>query len=240
MYFGVDRMIHFGMSATEAHFGPPQEMVITHHPQTINNQVKITGQYAFDTTEAPTVSHHVTSATCAINAKKPSQAATFIQGTLVQMSRQQDLFHKGGGNPLPNQIVSYVNIPAIRSLASGYPKMDICKYILDGLQFGFKLGFIGEVKETRPKNLVSANKNNEKVTKAVIKELERGHTSGPFLNPPVHQLHCSPIGAVMKKDGSCRLVMDLSQPKGCSINEGILKEEFSVLYSKFDDAIKLV
>ena len=156
------------------------------------------------------------------------------------MSRQQDLFHKGGGNPLPNQIVSYVNIPAIRSLASGYPKMDICKYILDGLQFGFKLGFIGEVKETRPKNLVSANKNNEKVTKAVIKELERGHTSGPFLNPPVHQLHCSPIGAVMKKDGSCRLVMDLSQPKGCSINEGILKEEFSVLYSKFDDAIKLV
>ena len=118
--------------------------------------------------------------------------------------------------------------------------MDLCKYILDGLEFGFKLGFKGEVKETRPRNLLSAIKNSEKVTEAVVKELDRGHTSGPFANPPIQQLHCSPIGAVMKKDGSCRLVMDLSQPRGCSINEGILKEEFSVLYSKFDDAIKLV
>ena len=154
---------------------------------------------------------------------------------------QQDLFREGTqSNPLPSRIVSYVNIPKIRSLAVGYPKKDLCKYILDGLEHGFQIGYSGRVTETRPRNLLSARVNRAEVSEAINKELERGHTSGPFIQPPFEKLHCSPIGAVVKKDGSCRLVMDLSQPRGLSINEGILKEEFSVLYSKFDDAIKLV
>ena len=154
---------------------------------------------------------------------------------------QQDLSREGTqSNPLPSRIVSYVNIPKIRSLAVGYPKKDLCKYILDGLEHGFQIGYSGRVTETRPRNLLSARVNSAEVSEAINKELERGHTSGPFTQPPFEKLHCSPIGAVVKKDGSCRLVMDLSQPRGLSINEGILKEEFSVIYSKFDDAIKLV
>ena len=122
----------------------------------------------------------------------------------------------------------------------GYPDKKLCEYILCGLEHGFKIGFVGNSSETRPNNLLSARKNSGKVSQAVVKEVERGYTSGPFVHPPLNDLHCSPIGAVIKKDGSCRLVMDLSQPKGQSINEGIVKEEFSVVYSKFDDAIKLV
>ena len=63
-----------------------------------------------------------------------------------------------------------------------------------------------------------------------------GHTVGPFLNPPFPDLHCSPVGAVQKKDGSCRIILDLSQPKGRSINEGIDKELFTVQYTHFDRA----
>ena len=72
------------------------------------------------------------------------------------------------------------------------------------------------------------------------KELARGHTSGPFLTPPWPDIHCSPLGSRPKKDGSRRLIMDLSQPCGASINEGICKEDFSVQYTHFDAATDLV
>ena len=61
---------------------------------------------------------------------------------------------------------------------------------------------------------MSALKNKLGVQRAIMKELDRGHTSGPFKNPPFDITHCSPIGAVVKKDDSCRLIMDLSQPRG--------------------------
>ena len=113
-------------------------------------------------------------------------------------------------------------------------------YILDGLYSGFNIGYEGSYSETRPKNLKSATNNSIKVTEAIVKELERKHTAGPFVDPPFSPLHCSPIGAVMKDDGTCRLIMDLSQPKGYSINEGINKDDFAVQYSHFDRATELV
>ena len=76
--------------------------------------------------------------------------------------------------------------------------------------------------------------------KAIDKEINRGHTAGPFPYPPFKHCHCSPIGSTPKKDLSLRLIMDLSQPEGSSINENISKEDFSVQYSHFDDAVDLV
>ena len=113
-------------------------------------------------------------------------------------------------------------------------------YIINGLQNGFNIGFNGVNKCTRPKNLISATKNKSKLNEAITKELIRGHSSGPFDTPPFYNLHCSPIGGVIKKDSSCRLIMDLSQPYGASINENISKEEFSVKYTHFDQATDLV
>eukprot|EP00111_Clytia_hemisphaerica_P011848 TCONS_00034821-protein len=86
-----------------------------------------------------------------------------------------------------------------------------------------------------PKNLKSALEHTDAVTTAVCKELKRKHTSGPFLQPPIPNLHCSPLGSREKKDWTRRLIMDLSQPTGESINEGIAKE-----YANFDQATELV
>ena len=74
----------------------------------------------------------------------------------------------------------------------------------------------------------------------LLTEFPSGHTCGPFRHPPMVDLHCSPIGGIIKKDGSCRLIMDLSQPKGLAINECIKKEDFTVQYSHFDEATELV
>ena len=71
-------------------------------------------------------------------------------------------------------------------------------------------------------------------------QTETCHTCGPFRYPPMADLHCSPIGGIIKKDSSCQLIMDLSQPKGLSINKFISKEEFTVQYSHFDEATDLV
>ena len=60
------------------------------------------------------------------------------------------------------------------------------------------------------------------------------------MTPPLPLLHCSPLGAVPKKDGTFRIILDLSSPRGSSVNEGISKDEFSVKYSSFDDAVVLV
>ena len=88
--------------------------------------------------------------------------------------------------------------------------------------------------------MVVLRTNSMAVTTAIRKEVQRGHTSGPFLFPPFFPFHCSPLGAVPKKDGSHRIILDLSSPRGESVNEGISQEKFSVKYSLFDDAVTLV
>ena len=86
----------------------------------------------------------------------------------------------------------------------------------------------------------SALDNPEPVTRAIGKELSRGHFSGPFQVPPIFPFHCSPLGAVPKKNGTFCIILDLSSPRGFAVNEGISKDDFSVKYSSFDDAVALV
>ena len=176
----------------------------------------------------------------------PSRTYATDAGVITQARDATKIRHLAFGdsvvetNLLPSHIKTTVNISALRSLASDHPDKKLCKYIIDGLTFGFKTGFIGPLTETRPKNNLSARNNEEKITKAIIKEVQRKHTSGPFDHPPIPRLHCSPIGSTEKPDGSARLVMDLSQPEGSSINEGIDREEFSVHYTHFDEATRMV
>lgn len=49
-----------------------------------------------------------------------------------------------------------------------------------------------------------------------------------------------PLGVVPKKDGTWRIIMDLSSPHGHSINDHISKEDFTLHYASFDQALALV
>ena len=114
-----------------------------------------------------------------------------------------------------------------------HPDQQAVRFITEGLTHGPCVA-------TRPRNSLSARENPGEVSKAIQKELIRGHSSDPFAEPPFTQTHCSPIGAVGKPDGSYRLILDLSSPRGEAVNEGIDRQEFSVTYSRFDDAIDIV
>ena len=127
-------------------------------------------------------------------------------------------------------------------MLSDYPCPGTRSYLINGFRFGFDIGFRGTFSDidSRPRNSQSARNNAEKVTQAIAKELARGHTSGPFPFPPFPHTHCSPIGAAPKPDGSARLILDLSSPRGDSVNDGISQEDFACKYSKFDDAVQIV
>ena len=128
----------------------------------------------------------------------------------------------------------------MKELLHDHPDQSLVASICSGFQFGFDLGFKGTLTATFPQNNKSAMEHKDGVTAAINKELERGHTAGPFDHPPFPINHISPLGAVPKPDGTIRLIMDLSQPVGNSVNEFISKEDFPCKYTPFDEASRLV
>lgn len=64
--------------------------------------------------------------------------------------------------------------------------------------------------------------------------------SGRFLNPPMANLRCNPVGVLPEKDGGWRLITNLSAPFGHSVNSSIEHELCSVSYSSFNQAIQII
>ena len=89
-------------------------------------------------------------------------------------------------------------------------------------------------------NLKSATPHPQAVSDSLAKEVSRGHTAGPFPVPPIPNLQCSPLGIVPKKDGTWRIIMDLSSPHGSSVNDNIPKEDYTLHYATFDQALTLI
>ena len=97
--------------------------------------------------------------------------------------------------------------------------MNMVNYLLSGFKQGFQIAYDGLDFPLITNNSPSARDNPEQVTAAIIKELERGHTAGPFVHPPSKNFRCSPLGAVPQKGMSHHLITDLSSPNGLSIND---------------------
>ena len=143
--------------------------------------------------------------------------------------------------PLPTGVNNpFVNISRLKDLLENHPDQRLVNSIITGFEVGFNIGYKGPLTDTFPSNDKSAFVHKQGVTDAIRKEIARGHTAGPFATPPFPINHISPLGAVPKPDGTIRLIMDLSQPRGLSINEFISKEEFPCKYTPFDEATRLV
>ena len=58
---------------------------------------------------------------------------------------------------------------------------------------------------------------------------------GPFLEPPLDNLICSPVGMVPKKDSDkMHMITHLSYPQGNSINSHMNPHDTSTSYQSFD------
>ena len=70
-------------------------------------------------------------------------------------------------------------------------------------------------------------------------EISLGRVAAPFPPRAVPQVHISRFGVITKgQTGKWRLIVDLSHPKGQSVNDGITKALCSLKYVTIDEAIK--
>lgn len=114
-----------------------------------------------------------------------------------------------------------------------YPDPQFANYTAQGLQHGFHIGFHhGSPLCTASHNHSSSREHPSIITNQFYAELQLGRLLGPLSQPMAALTHVSP------KQGSnkCRLVVDLSSPRGSSTNDGISPSLCSLRYASVDNA----
>ena len=121
-----------------------------------------------------------------------------------------------------------------------HPDRQFASDLVHDLHFGCRIGYQGPRHCRITPNLKSSLRHPDAVSEALSKDVNKSHTAGPFPSLPLPTLQCSPLGLVPKKDGSWRIIMDLSSPQGSSNNDFVSKEDYTLHYATFDQALALV
>ena len=117
-----------------------------------------------------------------------------------------------------------MNIAAWREYLHDYPD----NRIVDYLEFGWPSSFVHSAPLMSTfKNHQSGVEYSDHVRTYLQVKLGKNAILGPFVSPPVVPLHLSPIMTRPKKESEIRrIVVDLSWPRGMSINDGIPVNEY--------------
>ena len=125
------------------------------------------------------------------------------------------------------------------------PDTRLAQFLLRGIEQGFRIGVSkGASFKSTNRNLKSAYEHPDVVSAYIKREVELGRllplSAGTLANPALLQL--SPFGVIPKKGrpDKWRLIVDLSSPKGQSVNDAISREFSSVAYTSIDRAAELV
>ena len=88
----------------------------------------------------------------------------------------------------------------------------------------------------------SALDNPSVVDKYLATEVNMGRIFGPLEAETLPSAHISRFGVIPKnhQPGKWRLIVDLSHPRGASVNDGIEKELCSLKYVSVDEAMREV
>ena len=108
------------------------------------------------------------------------------------------------------------------------------------VRYGIDIGYMGPRQPSDAPNLPSSHTHPHVVTAQLSKEVDAGRIQGLFLHRPLPALCCSGVGIVPKKGNKWRMILHLSAPAGSSINDHILKDDFSLRYSTIDDAVRML
>ena len=139
------------------------------------------------------------------------------------------------------RITSPLIVDNWRIMLAKYPNTPLVNFFTLGIQEGFRLGFTPcttTVKSAKW-NLQCALQHPEVVESYLADEVALGRVSGPFSYSSVPHAHISRFGIIPKnhQPNKLRLIVDLSHPKGHSVNSGISKELCSLSYITEDNAI---
>ena len=164
---------------------------------------------------------------------------------LLEWSRRY--YHFGVSIQIPIEacpIVTPLKLSAWSHALRRYPMDDVSRFFLDGLVDGFRIGCSSKPSSLKSArcNMRSASAHPEVVDNYISKEVSEGRVIGPFLAGLVPAAHTSRFGVIPKSGlpNKWRLIIDLSHPKGRSVNDGIPKYLCSMTYIKVDDAINQI
>ena len=146
-------------------------------------------------------------------------------------------------------VISYLSLSANSPLILSqwqqelyhHPDKRYTKYILQGIEEGFKIGFNNShVLQSSTSNLPTPNPSI--ITDYLAKEVFLNRMWKYPLNAAPQGIHISPVGAIPKKHkpGKFRLIMDLSSPKNFSVNDGIDPALSSLSYVSIDHLSSLI
>ena len=129
---------------------------------------------------------------------------------------------------------------AFRRLLQHHPDGDLVRFITETITHGASIAFNGPRHNRFTKNSRSACIHANVLRNSIAEEVERGHARGPFDSKPFQNFTVSSLGVRPKKDGGHRIILDLSQPCGDSINDYIDASQMPLEYCSVDDAIRML
>ena len=112
--------------------------------------------------------------------------------------------------------------------------------LIEGFRHGVRLGYTGPLCLIWACSLPSAFTHPEAIDAELAKVCAAGRICGPFQDPLFPNLHCSGLRAIPKKDGRWQMILHLSAPAGCSINDHIAQDDYLLDHTSIDDAIRIL
>ena len=125
-----------------------------------------------------------------------------------------------------------------------HPDAAFARYIYEGLCNGFRVGFdhhqcsLRSQGTNHPSSLIKEGVVDDRLSS----EIEASRLLGPIAPHWKPLIHVSPMGLAPKPhvNNKFRLIVDLSHPRGFSVNDGIPPSLCSLRYSSVDDAVEIV
>ena len=133
---------------------------------------------------------------------------------------------------------------AWRQALEHHPHRQFVDYLLAGMQYGFHIGAQRSciIKAARTGNLPSVQQHPHLVAKHLADEIAAGRILGPLPPHLARLCQISPMGLIPKphQPGKWRLIVDLSSPRGASVNDAIPPDYCHMQYASVLEAATIV
>ena len=121
-----------------------------------------------------------------------------------------------------------------------HPNRELIHFFLTGITHGFRIGFdhtSGQLSSAK-RNLKSVSEHPEVIDEYLLSERQESRIAGPYTHADIPAAHISRFGVIPKshQPDKWRLIVNLSHPKGKSVNDGIPKHLCSMSYITTDNA----
>ena len=137
---------------------------------------------------------------------------------------------------------SPVNVVSLLPALCFHPDQQFARYIEEGLQFGFRVGFdLVHPLQLCAGNHPSAIQHPAVVWEHVRTEVTQGSLVGPLPPPAAEGVQVSPLGLVpMPQSNKWHLIVNLSAPAGATVNDDICPETCFLSYASVNDAVAII